>query len=117
MNRTIAFAALLALGVAACGSDGSRPSENYGNLLTSPQGLVLVQSEHPTGWTRPDCFVCHQVQQIHTTNRTGLPNCQQVNTGAATPVPCIDLSDVRTIVRNQGEASCAQCHGTNGVQQ
>lgn len=89
--------------VAGCGSNGGVTSENYGNLLASPDELVLVQAEHPTGWTRPDCFACHEVRNIHTVNRTGLPD------------DVIDLPGVRAIVATGGEGSCQQCHGTNGV--
>ena len=106
-SRHVAIAcpgiACLLLVLAGCGSDASPQSENYGNILASPDGLVLVESEHPTGWTRPDCFACHDVNNIHTVNRTGLPN------------DVVDLQGVRAIVRNQGEASCPQCHGDNGV--
>jgi hypothetical protein len=94
---------LLVLALVGCGSDAGPQSENYGNLLASPEGLVLVESEHPTGWTRPDCFACHSVNNIHEVNRTGLPD------------DVADLKGVRQIVRNQGEASCSQCHGDNGV--
>ena len=89
--------------LAACGSDASPQSENYGNILASPAGLVLVQEEHPTGWGRADCFACHNVNNIHQVNRTGLPDDQA------------DLAGVRAIVQNQGESSCMMCHGTNGV--
>ena len=95
-------AMLLALAaVSGCGSDAPVTSEDYGNLLNSPAGLVLVESEHPTGWTRPDCFACHEIRNIHTVNRTGVEE--------------LDLAQVRAIVRNQGESSCTQCHGSNGV--
>jgi hypothetical protein len=100
--RVVCSAALLAL--AGCGSDSRPMSENYGNLLSSPAGLVLVQEEHPSGWTRPDCFACHDVNNIHQVNRTGLPN------------DVADLAGVRTIVNNQGLSSCSLCHGDNGVQ-
>lgn len=120
--------ALLTLFLAACGSNGPSQSENYGNILASPgvcstattvacdhdgdcpptetcNGLILVQKEHPTGWGRPhsDCFTCHEIRNIHTVNRTGLPDDEA------------DLAGVRTIVRNQGDASCPLCHGLNGV--
>ncbi len=97
--------ALAAFLLAGCGSEAGPQSENYGNILNSPDGLVLVQSEHPTGWSRPDCFGCHNVNNIHTVNRTGLPN------------DVADLAGVRAIVQNQGLASCSQCHGDNGVPQ
>lgn len=95
--------AIFVLMLAGCGSEAGPQSENDGNILASPDGLVLVESEHPTGWTRPDCFACHNVNNIHTINRTGLPN------------DVADLAGVRAIVRNQGLASCSQCHGDNGV--
>jgi hypothetical protein len=95
---------ILLLALAACGDTGEIDSEDYGNLLASPEGLVIVRDEHPTGWTRPDCFGCHNVNNIHNVNRTGLPD------------DVADLESVRAIVRNQGEASCALCHGDNGVE-
>jgi len=88
---------------AACGSEAGPQSENYGNVLASPEGLVLVQEEHPTGWMRSDCYGCHNVNNIHQINRTGLPNDE------------VDLPGVRAIVRSGGEASCMMCHGSNGV--
>lgn len=93
------------LTLAACGSDGSNQPENYGNLLATPEGLVLVHSEHPDGWGRPDCLVCHNSAFIHTVNRTGLPDSD------------IDLPGIQELVRLQGQSSCPQCHGDNGVQQ
>jgi hypothetical protein len=93
------------LQIAACGSEAGPQSENYGNILASPAGLILVEEEHPAGWMRADCFGCHNVNNIHQINRTGLPD------------DVVDLAGVRAIVRNQGEASCPMCHGTNGVPQ
>ncbi len=97
----IAALSLLMLSASGCGNDAGVTSENYGDLLASPEGLVLVRSEHPTGWGRPDCFSCHEIRNIHTVNRTSLPD--------------LDLEEVRTIVLNQGAASCGLCHGNNGV--
>lgn len=95
----------LALIAAGCGSGAAPQSEDYGNLLASPEGLVIVESEHPSGWTRPDCFACHNVNNIHQVNRTGLPDA------------VVDLKNVRAIVRSEGEASCSMCHGDNGVRE
>ena len=89
--------------VAACGSDGGVTSENYGNLLASPAGLVVIQDEHPTGWGRPECFACHEIRNMHTVNRTGLSD------------DAVDLAGIQATIGNQGVASCQQCHGTNGV--
>jgi hypothetical protein len=116
---------LLAL-LAGCGSGAATQSENYGNLLASPglcsssttivcdrdadcppgeycNGLIVLEQEHPTGWTRPDCLLCHNVNNIHQVNRTGLPDDE------------VDLANIRAIVQNQGENSCPLCHGDNGV--
>lgn len=103
-----AAAAVLGLVLAAapgCGNDAPPQSEDYGNILASPEGLVLVESEHPTGWTRPDCFACHNVNNIHWVNRTGLPDSEA------------DLPGVREIVANEGAASCPLCHGDNGARE
>jgi hypothetical protein len=97
-------ATVFLLAVAGCGSDGSPHSEDYGNLLASPEGLVVIEDEHPTGWGRSECFACHEIRNIHTVNRTGLPDAQA------------DLAAVRAIVSSEGEASCPKCHGANGVQ-
>ena len=105
MHRRAIFSGFLLLVAAGCGSNGGVTSENYGNILASPAGLILVQSEHPTGWGRPECFACHEVRNIHTVNRTGLPD------------DVVDLSGVQAIVASGGEGSCPQCHGNNGVTQ
>jgi hypothetical protein len=89
--------------LSACGSDAPLKSEDYGNLLASPEGLIVTLPEHPTGWGRADCFLCHEIRNMHTVNRTGIPD--------------LDLAEIRSIVMSQGEASCAQCHGSNGVAQ
>jgi hypothetical protein len=105
VERAVRVAAILvAASAIGCGSGSSPQSENYGNLLASPGGLVVLEEEHPTGWMRPDCFGCHDVNNIHQVNRTGLTDEQA------------DLPGIRAIIQNQGESSCSQCHGTNGVQ-
>src|SRR5574341_613550 len=99
IGRLVVPSVLLGAALVSCGNNGSITSEDYGNLLNSPEGLVLVQGEHPTGWTRPDCFACHEIRNIHTVNRTGLTDEQA------------DLAGVRAIVQAQGQASCMICHG------
>jgi len=100
MQRLMCSAALL-MAVAGCGSGGP-PCEDYGNLFNSPDGLILTEGEHPTGWGRPDCLACHHVGNIHCVNRTGIPT--------------LDMAEVREVVDRQGEESCIVCHGANGVQ-
>ncbi len=87
----------------ACGSGADPQSEDYGNLLASPGGLVVLEEEHPTGWMRSDCYGCHVYKNMHQVNRTGLPDDE------------VDLPGVRAIIRSGGEASCPMCHGSNGV--
>jgi hypothetical protein len=98
--------------LAACGNDGPESGENYGNLLVSPGGLTVLEEEHPTGWGRPDCQTCHERRNAHIENRTGLANCDDVPIGTA----CIDLAAIQNIIRQQGNDSCAQCHGNNGAE-
>ncbi len=115
MNRAAAVivALLVGLALASCG-DSSRPtSEDYGNLLDSPGGLIVLEEEHPTGWQRAECLSCHNVLKMHTVNRTGLPDCNTLPDPPSTA--CIDLGEIQEIIDNQPRDSCAQCHGTNGV--
>jgi hypothetical protein len=107
----LAFAALLL--IAGCGNNGSEDGENYGNLLDSPGGLLVLEVEHPAGFGRPDCFTCHEVRNSHNENRTGLANCEDVPDDSN----CIDLGEIRAIIKSGGEQSCMQCHGDNGVPQ
>jgi hypothetical protein len=109
--RFFALALAALLFVAGCGSGGEQDGENYGNLLDSPGGLLVLEIEHPTGFGRPDCFTCHEVRNSHIENRTGLANCQDVPDGTA----CIDLDEIQAIIKSGGEQSCMQCHGDNGV--
>jgi hypothetical protein len=108
-----AACALAACLLAACGNDGAQEGEDYGNLLASPGGLLVLEVEHPTGWGRPDCVACHERRNAHNENRTGLANCEDV----ADDTNCIDLEEVRDLIRRQGQQSCPQCHGDNGVQE
>jgi hypothetical protein len=102
LGATLLPLVLTAVLLAACGSDAEPESDDYGNLLASPAGLVVVEEEHPTGWGRPDCFGCHEVRKMHVVNRTGVAD--------------LDMEEIREIVRENGETSCVECHGTNGVE-
>jgi hypothetical protein len=104
--------ALVACVAAACGNDGPESGENYGNLLLSPGGLVVLESEHPTGFGRPDCQTCHERRNSHIENRTGLADCADVPSGTS----CIDLHAIQELIVQDGTDSCVLCHGTNGVE-
>lgn len=103
--------AVLAACLLACGSGGANEGEDYGNLLASPGGLIVLEVEHPTGFGRPDCQTCHEVRNSHNENRTGLADCQDVPSGT----DCIDFEQIRQIIHDEGVESCMQCHGDNGV--
>lgn len=115
-NRSTHHVRCLALALAicllgACGNNGPEDGENYGNLLLSPGGLLVLEEEHPTGFGRPDCQACHERRSSHIENRTGLANCDEVPAGT----PCIDLDAIQDLIRAEGTESCAQCHGDNGA--
>lgn len=87
MVRTLPL--LLALGCAEVPCD---------DMTAGPAGLVVVPAEHPTGWGLDRCAACHVTAVTHTRACT----------------PGIDLEAVRLRVDEEGEASCAACHGDNG---
>jgi len=84
----------------SCGN-GMNEGENYGDLLSSPEGLILTPEEHRGGWGRADCFFCHPIHNLHLVNSTSFPD--------------IDMEEVRYITIIEGEASCPTCHGYNGL--
>lgn len=83
-----------------CGGSDVNEGENYGDILTTDQGLVLTQPEHSVGWGNSDCTMCHNLDNIHLVDRTGVT----------------DIAAVHDQAINDGIAGCATCHGTNGVQ-
>lgn len=87
-------------GLSSCNQSATNDGEDFGNLLTSPQGLLLTEEEHPEGWGRAECTLCHNLENIHLENRTGLP---------------IDIQAIYQQALEEGLSSCASCHGTNGV--
>ena len=95
------FASCILL-LSACGSDNATMAgEDYGNISTGVSGAVIVESEHSSGWGKSDCFECHNMGNIHQTDRSG--------TG-------LNLGAIRTLTEEQGLTSCSTCNGTNGVQ-
>lgn len=90
-----------ALFFAACAEDNDIVGEDHGNIAAGEMGLVLTQEEHEIGWEKSTCFDCHNIENIHQTDRTG--------TG-------LNLTAIRDITRDEGLSSCPDCHGTNGVE-
>jgi hypothetical protein len=90
---------LLILSVAGCVSEDNQ-GQGFGNILDSPEGLIVTEGEHPDGWGRSDCFACHPIADIHQVDRTnGL----------------LPLEAIQMLVLDEGLAACPICHGDNGV--
>lgn len=86
--------------IVGCGSDNTLTGEDHGNLAVGESGLILTQTEHEEGWGEANCFFCHNMANIHQTDRTG--------TG-------LNLEAIRTLTEEEGLDSCVDCHGTNGL--
>ena len=98
----VVMAAVAMIGLVGCGK-GNDDGEDFGNLIASAQGTQLTRAEHPTGWGRSECFLCHPVDEIHKVDRSG--------TGV------LPLADIRRLVDRDGLSSCHLCHGDNGLDQ
>ncbi len=97
MKYWILFLWLCSLG---CLGEATSDGEDYGNLLDSPEGLVLTEEEHPGGWGRAECTQCHNLDNIHRVDRTGIG---------------VDIDAIHDQALAEGTSGCAACHGTNGV--
>ena len=84
----------------SCGEEGPDEGEDYGDILGSAEGLTLTEAEHEVGWGKSECTLCHQLENIHLENRTGLP---------------IDIDLIHDEAIEDGNDGCADCHGANGV--
>lgn len=82
-----------------CGSSEVSEGENYGDLLNTAQGLTLTQGEHTIGWGNTQCTLCHNLENIHLVDRTGVT----------------DIKAVYNRAINEGISGCSVCHGNNGV--
>lgn len=92
--------AALSLAAVNCGS-ATHQGEDYGDILETESGLILVESEHTYGWGRSDCLVCHNLENIHLVDNSGLG---------------IDVEAISEQTQDEGEECCAECHGTNGAE-
>lgn len=100
MTKYILILLFLVLpGISGCFSSDDE-GQDFDNLFEGTDFLVLSEEEHPSGWGRPDCFVCHPISEIHRVDRSGLG---------------LPLEDIRNFVNDVGIDSCAICHGDNGV--
>lgn len=90
----------LLLFFAGCGDVDPSLGENFGNILQTAAGLTLTEGEHTIGWGESNCFLCHQADNIHRTDRTG---------------GTVDVVAIQDQVRDEGVSSCSICHGTNGA--
>lgn len=86
---------LLVSALVAC--DSTRQYEDYQMKTESDQ--ILTSYNHPHGYQKLQCFVCHHLENIHQENRIGSSS--------------FDLAN--TLVRQSGLASCSGCHGKNGA--
>jgi hypothetical protein len=91
---------LAVVGVVGCGR-GNDDGQDFGDIVAGAQGTQLTREEHPTGWGRSDCFLCHPLEEIHQVDRSG--------TGV------VPLEDIRRLVDRERLNSCHLCHGDNGV--
>lgn len=92
---------ILFLGALSGCGESIRDREDYGDVLASPGGLQLVtSSEHPSGWGRSECLLCHNVSlNIHRRPGSG-----------------VDADAIAEAAKNNGgSAYCLICHGPNGL--
>ena len=89
--------AVVAATLAACGDDD--PCAGLSDLLASPGGLALTEAEHPEGWGRSDCMLCHPAATLHAADCTSAD---------------VDMAAVRAATDPDDTTSCVPCHGANG---
>lgn len=99
MKKLVLLILLLSL-VSSCVSEEDG-GQDWGNILDGVEGLILTEEDHPSGWGRQECFVCHPLEVIHQEDRSGLG--------------VLLLEDIREFTVQEGLASCPICHGDNGV--
>ncbi len=93
--KALALLSPLFLIMISCGVQ--RQPENY--QLEGIADLNLTAVNHPHGYTRTECFVCHLPQNIHLVDHLGAPS----------------FGLARPLVEAQGLLSCRGCHGSNGL--
>jgi hypothetical protein len=94
-KKQIYFLILMTCTAVSC--DSHRQYEDY--KLKTAGDLTLTLENHPHGYQRYECFLCHHPENIHRENRIGAPN--------------YDLAE--GLVLQSGLQSCRGCHGKNGA--
>jgi len=92
---------LISIIISSCVSEDNDGGQDWGNILAGVEGLQLTEEDHPDGWGRQECFVCHPLEVIHQEDRSG--------------IGVLLLQDIRDFTVQEGLASCPICHGDNGV--
>jgi hypothetical protein len=82
---------------------GQEPQyEDYGDIFERNGGsFVLKRDLHELGWGKTECFLCHNINNIHKVERVAALK--------------IDLKAIDDQVAKEGLNSCVDCHGNNGV--
>lgn len=84
------------------GCEKERDLENYGDLSTTPGGIVIIDpEEHVGGYGREECLVCHQTAlNLHRSKGSLIG----------------DVDELNQLIRQNGESKfCLTCHGSNGT--
>ena len=85
----------------ACGNSPT-DYENYGDITVNNNNTYEVSSaNHPHGWGKSNCFLCHNINNIHREDRVANSY--------------IDLDAINDNISASGLRSCTNCHGNNGV--
>jgi hypothetical protein len=87
------FFCLSSISLVGC---ADRQYENY-NMTAAD--ITLSSNNHPHGYNRSDCFLCHLPMNIHQVDRLGAPS----------------FPFAKGAVERNGLNSCRGCHGSNGV--
>lgn len=88
--KPLLFVGLL-FGLSACGGDIQ--VENYD--IPSSTDILLTVRNHPHGYQKTECFLCHNISNIH-------------------QVWSSTKGDADPLIEANGINACGSCHGHNG---
>ena len=101
---TLLFLTSLGLFSFACSDDkqDKLPAEDYGDIyVANSNSFFLSEKTHEIGWGKSECFMCHNVNNIHLKDRTASKRG--------------NVTYARLKVHENGVKACAGCHGANGI--